>query len=360
MIKRLTDLGRGAYSVVTILTGAVLLFGAVDVATAQGTPRLQGQKIVLYTYGGSYLQALKDIVIQPFEKATGATIVIDDSCCAKLPAAMEAKEFIGDVTIGHDRGEMLAHQAKGWLLKDDRLAKMAKDRGIPERLQSPNMVTLYLYTYLMASSDPNAPMPQTWAEFWDVQKFPGARGLIRDPFAQMEAALLADGVAPANLYPINADRAFAKLDQLRKATKVLFAETGAQQINLLATKEVAYSMAYSNRVILAANEGIKLGSTYSQGFFEANGGAILRGAKNVDGAVALLEFHLRPDVSARVAERTGLAPAYAESAQMISEARRPLMPSFPANFAKQIPANDEYWQANRDKLYERWVQWLAQ
>jgi len=340
---------------------------AAAVATSLATPglaeakSLDGQTVHLYTYGGNYLEVIKKFVIEPFEAETGAKVVIDDSCCTRLSAAMGAGEYIGDLILGQDQSNLLNLQKLGWLVADPRLLESAKAAGAAESLQSDSMLLTYIYAYIMAGSDPSAPMPQTWAEFWDTEKFPGTRGMISgEPAPQLEAALLADGVPADQLYPLDVDRAFAKLDALRAATDVLFAESGAQQINLLATGEATYSLVYSNRVVLAANDGIALGYSYGEALQVPNGGAILKGAKNIDGAVALLQYHYRPEVLARVAEATGLAPAYESAVAMIAEEKRPLMPTDPANTRTAVLVDLPYWRDNRDSIYERWVAWLAQ
>lgn len=342
-----------------------VLMGVAFIMTATVTgvgaaPNLKGQKIYVYTYGGAFLEALNKVWFNPFEKATGAMIIRDGSAAAKLPAAMEAGEFIGDIYIGGDRGGLLNYVSKGWAVRDDRLRQLAAKHGMPKHLQSPDILCHWMYSYIIAASDPSAPIPQSWAEFWDVKGFPGPRGLIRaGPVWQVEAALMADGVPPSELYPLDIERAFSKLNELRKSTKILTAATGAEQINYLATKETAYSIVYSNRVIQALNEGMNLGYTYSQGLYTANGSMILKNARNVDGAVALLEFFMRPDRLASFAEITGLAPSTPEGANSVAKEKRKWMPSYPANLAKQVPGNDEYWQEHRQEIFDRWVKWLA-
>lgn len=338
--------------------GALLAFPGR--AFAQKRP-LEGQQIVLYTFGGTQLETTRQIVIEPFEKETGAKVIADDSCCTRLQAAIEAGQFIGDVVVGLDRGGMLAQDAEGFFIRDPRLEKLARDRGEPEPYPSASMLVIQNYSYVIAAKNSSIPLPKSWAEFWDTKKFPGARGLIKiSPMVQLEAALLADGVPPAQLYPLDTDRAFKKLTELRNSTKVIMNYTGAEMINNLGTGETTYSIIYSNRAFLAKRDKIDINFTYSDGFLVGNGGAILKGARNVDGALAFLEYHSRPDVLARFAERTGMAPTYAAAAAEIAPQYRSMMPTAPENFAMQHVVNDEYWQKNQKELNEKWVEWLAQ
>ena len=77
----------------------------------------------------------------------------------------------------------------------------------------------------------------TIADLFDLQKFPGKRALQKDPFVNLEWALIADGVAIKDVYkvlgtPEGVDRAFKKLDTIKK--DVVWWEAGAQPPQLLA------------------------------------------------------------------------------------------------------------------------------
>ena len=346
-----------------VLVGLAVIGAATawtEPATAQKKP-LEGQQVVLYTFGGTQLETTRELVIKPFEQETGAKVIVDDSCCQRLQAALESGQFIGDVIVGLDRGGMLARDAQGMFIHDPRLEKIARDHKAPEPYPSKAMLILHSYSYVIGAKDQSVPMTKNWAEFWDVAKFPGARGLIRiNPTVQLEAALVADGVKGDALYPLDVDRAFKKLTDLRKSTKIIINASGADMINNLGTGETTYAITYSNRAFLARKDGIKINFTYDDGFLVGNGGAILKGAKNVDGAVAFLEYHARPDVLARFAERTGMAPAYPASAALIAPEYRSMMPTAPENIGKQHIVNDEYWQQNFKVLGQKWVEWMAQ
>ncbi|RWQ73268.1 MAG: extracellular solute-binding protein [Mesorhizobium sp.] len=347
----------GVFSLVIILTGLVSFPGE---AISQNRS-LEGQTVVLYTYGGTYLEPVREVVIEPFEKETGAKVVVDDSCCQRLQAAMEAGQFIGDVILGRDQGAYLALGHEGWLVHDERLEKIARDHGSPEQFQSPSMLILHSYSYLMAAKSASIPQPKTWADFFNVKSFPGTRGLVRDtPMVTLEAALLADGVAPDELYPLDADRAFRKLNELKSSTKIIMNASGADQINNLGTGEIDYGITYSNRAFIARNDGIPISFGYNDAFIVGNGGAILKGARNVDGAVAFLEYHMRPEVLVRMAERNGMGPVYEAAAELVDPELRELMPTSAENVKVQHPIDGLYWQENREALHKRWVEWMAQ
>lgn len=321
---------------------------------------LEGQQIVLYTFGGTQLETTRELVIKPFEEETGAKVIVDDACCTRLNASTEAGQFIGDLVIGIDQSSMLARADRGQLLLDPRLEKIARDYGVPENYISKSSLVLHSYSYVIAARE-GLPIPKSWADFWDRKNFPGSRGLNRiSPNVQLEAGVLAAGVDPEKLYPIDADLAFKSLTGLRNSGNTIFNASGADQINNLGTGETDYAVAYSNRLYLARKEGIKINFTYGGGFIVGNGGAILKGARNVDGAVAFLAYHMRPEVLARFAERTGMSPSYERATEMIDPKFRELLPTAPENAKRQRYLNVGYWHQNFMKLNERWVNWLAE
>lgn len=341
------------------LLAALLALTASPVLAANRP--LEGQQVVLYTFGGTQLETTRELVIKPFEQETGAKVVVDDSCCQRLNAAMETGQFIGDLVIGLDQSGMLARGDRGQLLADPRLEKMARDYGVPDNYVSNTNLILHSYSYVIAAKNETVPLPKTWAEFWDRSKFPGSRGLIRiSPTAQLEASLLATGISPDKLYPLDVELAFKNLTRLRNSGKTIINASGADMINNLGTGETDYAIAYSNRLYLAKRDGIKVAFTYDNGFIVGNGGALLKGARNIDGAIALLAYHMRPDVLARFAERTGMSPSYEKAAELVDPKYLPLLPTAPENAKKQRFLDVAYGQQNFVRLNELWVNWLAQ
>ena len=93
--------------------------------------------------------------------------------------------------------------------------------------------------------------PKTIADLFDTKKFPGKRGLWKNPATNLEFALMADGVAPADVYKLlstkeGVNRAFKKLDTIKK--DIVWWEAGAQAPQLLASGEVTMTTAWNGRI----------------------------------------------------------------------------------------------------------------
>ena len=71
-----------------------------------------------------------------------------------------------------------------------------------EQLRAPNVVGSYTLSMVICYNKKKWPgdhHPKSWADFWDVEKFPGRRGVRRTPpIWTIDAALLADGVKEEN------------------------------------------------------------------------------------------------------------------------------------------------------------------
>jgi putative spermidine/putrescine transport system substrate-binding protein len=88
--------------------------------------------------------------------------------------------------------------------------------------------------------------PTGWADFFDLQKFPGKRGLWKYATGGVfEFALMADGVGPKELYPLDVDRAIKKLDTIK--SDIVWWDTGAQSQERVGSGEVAMTMIWNGR-----------------------------------------------------------------------------------------------------------------
>ena len=190
-------------------------------------------------------------------------------------------------------------------------AKLPNAAAMPENYRSPYSVAYEFYSSVLAYSQTKYPAgaaPNSWADFWDVKKFPGRRALRNHPLATLEAALMADGVAPDKLYPLDVDRAFKKLEEIKPYITVWWT-SGAQSAQLLNDGEVDIEMAWNGRVSALAGEGAKVGFTYNQGVLQNTSLCILKGAPNLPTAVRFLNEAVDPVNQANLPLHIDYGPA---------------------------------------------------
>lgn len=349
LLMRRSRVGMAAAAI--ILIGLVAL-AWVGVLSFPGASSRDRRELVIVGYGGSYGAALRTAVIVPFQRESNVTVRYDESCCARVGPTLEAGGFAGDLVVGVDFGGLLSWAQRGFLLGDARLTRLSRDREVPERYRYPGALVNTEYAYVMAAHGRDASLPQHWREFWDLRRYPGRRALIRaTPVGQLEAALLADGVPADRLYPLDVERALKKLDRLRDSVPVLFANSPADLVNLIARGDASYAIAFSNRLEAARHDGLPVAFTYAEGLRTGNGFGVLKGARNADAAIEFLEFASRPEVVARFAGLAGLQVAKPDDPHAVSTTT--------GEDSSQVMISSSYWAEHRTAVGERWVRWLV-
>jgi putative spermidine/putrescine transport system substrate-binding protein len=122
--------------------------------------------------------------------------------------------------------------------------------------------------------------PKSWKDFWDVKTFPGPRGLYKFFYYNYEAAPLAAGTPPADVYPMTDDKVKLAMDKIRelKPNVKNWWTAGAQPPQLLSSGELAMSSAWSGRVLAIIKENAPVAMTYNDGIAWGNGWVVPKGA----------------------------------------------------------------------------------
>ncbi|MFP5405752.1 MAG: extracellular solute-binding protein, partial [Gammaproteobacteria bacterium] len=209
----------------------------------------------------------------------------------------------------------------------------------------------YQYFSTIMAWQKGAKKPASWADFWNVKDFPGKRALPDYPSYALPLALLADGVKPENLYPLDLDRAFASLGKIKDHVAVWW-KAGAQAPQLLEDKEVKYAAAWSGRVV----ENPKLEYTYNQGLLMLSYFVVPKGADPASKAAAMGLLHEMSQlknqvVAANIIPYTGPSP---DLEQAIAKEKADDYPTSETNKKAQTLA-DPVWTADNAKAIEkRW------
>jgi putative spermidine/putrescine transport system substrate-binding protein len=205
--------------------------------------------------------------------------------------------------------------------------------------------------------------PRTWADFFDVQKFPGKRGLRQGPKTNLEIALMADGVAPQDVYRTLAteagiERAFKKLEEIKP--HVIWWKSGAQPPQLLASGEVAMTSVYNGR-ISAANKAEKRNFkvSWDGAIYTIDSWVILKDSPNADAAYKYLAYVGQPEAQAKLPTFISYGVTAKAAQDKIDPALMADLPSSPKNLEKAVELSADYWLENLDRLNERFNKWVA-
>ena len=337
-------------------------------------------ELVVATWGGAYQKSQEEAVFQPWERRTGHRVVVDGSYNGGL-AEIKAQVETGAVTwqtlvVGAE--DALLGCEEGLLEPLDPARLPPSPDGVPAAedfidgglvecgvgSESYSMVFAYDYERL-----PDG--PRTIADFFDLEKYPGKRGLRKSAIGTLEMALAGDGVPAARVYevlatPAGVDRAFARLSAVRE--HAVWWETGSQPPQLLADGEVAVTTAFNGRIFDAvAAEGKPFRVVWDAQVYNLAYHVIPRGAPQQELAMGLIAFATSTEVAADQFSRIAYMPLRRSAQARIGAYHadpaldmRPHMPLAPANAANAVRMDAEFWLDYKTELTERFRAWLIQ
>ncbi|MEJ1974679.1 MAG: extracellular solute-binding protein [Acetobacteraceae bacterium] len=315
------------------------------------------------TSGGALETALQDHYFVPFSQATGIPIAHD-----VWPGGVGA--LGSQVANGTNDWDLVQVQAddlrvgcaNGLFEKLNWAAIGGQDHYLPQGVSDCGVGAALSSAVLAWDRDKFQGTP-TWADFWDVAKYPGKRGLHRGVKMTLEIALMADGVAPGDVYKTlrtdeGVDRAFRKLDQIKPYVTWWTADGDAPK--LLGTGQVLLTSAPS-RFVVAWNEtqGRHFGIQWSGSLSCVDSWALVKGSPNAADALKLLAFMGDPAREAAFAAATHDGVFAKGAADKLTPDQLAASPGNPANIAGTLQVDESFWHDNLEKLSQRFDTWLA-
>ncbi len=362
-------------SMLKVSTLAAIGAGVLGLATV--TPTLAGS-ITVVSWGGAYTKSQVEAYHKPWIKKTGNTINSEDynGGLAEVKAQVESGNVVwdlvdvelSDAALGCDEGLFETIDLSILPPGDD--GTPAKDDFIPGVLHEcavANIVWSTIYAYDQTKFMGNE--PKTIADFFNTKKFAGKRGIRKGPKPILEMALMADGVAPGDVYkvlstPAGVNRAFGVLDGIKD--DVIWWEAGAQPPQMLADGEVAMSTAYNGRIFNAqVVEKKPFVIVWDGQVWDIDLWAIPKGAKNKALALEFIAYSTDTKRNAAQASYISYGPVRKSAAPLVSTHAgtgidmKPHMPTAPQNFKKALQNDFAWWADNQDELNERFSAWLA-
>lgn len=347
------------------MTTAFLSAAAIGLLTAGAG--VNAQELVVSGSGGVVGEANQRIFKPAFEEETGMTmrnVSAEASRMAELEAMVRAGEPIWDVSEISASDYPIA-VSKG-LLEPINYEMLDPDGTLPEIARKEFGVVAASYSTVLVQrldKTPDGRKIESWADFWDVDTFPGPRSLRARPEYNLEFALLADGVPKDEIYDVlsteeGIDRAFAKLDEIKPHIPVWW-DSGAQSVQLLADNEVFFTTTYNGRVNALQDQGLPVEIVWNGGALHTSHVGIVKGTENLEAAHDYVRIRtMRPDLEfeyVQVLPYPNFAPGLFDS--LDTEIAK-TMPTYEANAEMQFLANEEFWKDNVDDIRERWDEWM--
>jgi putative spermidine/putrescine transport system substrate-binding protein len=329
-----------------------------DSGTSSGSEKKwAGKTLVVCSWGGAIQEAQKKTIFDKFAEEYGCTVIDEtDPDPAKIKTMVESGNMEIDVWdvdsdfvprgIAQDLFEKLDFNV---ISKEGLIENFITEYSVPSEVS-----TLCISWNTDAITGDH---PATWEEFWDTGKYPGKRTLYQNPMSMFEAILLADGVAPEDMYPLDVDRVFAFLDA-HKDDIVAFWGSGAESVELVAGGDAVLGSVWGGRVIAAQKEGQKIEKEINQAILAGDSWVIGKGSKNIEMAQDFIAFATKAEtIAAYATEYPGNAPANTNAYDLMTEAEIATLASNPEKAPSQLLINVDWWYENYDEVYNRFQNW---
>jgi len=335
------------------------LAGAAATAIIPGGLQAQSGKILyVNSWGGVWTAAEKLAFFDPFKEATGITVTpVNGVNFNKIKAQVTSGSYEWDITQVDLNKATRATREKLLDIPDE---SIISDKTLfPGAVAGGAVHTCALGLTATYRTDRYAKVkPQGWADYWDVKKFPGPRAGYKHATRMLAVALVADGVPKDKLYPLDIDRGFRKLDEIKPHIKVWWTEnTQAQQ--LIRDGEVDMIPMFAARTADLATQGVPVDVAWEGALCATNMLTVVRGAPNAKIAWEFIRFVSQPERQAVFCNRLFYAPANPKAYEFIKPESARWMPTFSEN-VKHIFYADSLWEADHfDAINERFNQWLS-
>jgi putative spermidine/putrescine transport system substrate-binding protein len=270
------------------------------------------------------------------------------------------------VSIGSARCETAA-QMGDLLMPID--YSIVRKGDLPADLFQPKYVKMYSFSYgiVYQKAKYGDHPPSSWADFWDVKKFPGRRALEGEGLYALEAALIVDGVPAKDVYtvlrsPGGVDRAFKKLAEVKPDIVVWLSSVG-QAMQVVHDGEVDMAIISNGRALALIQDGVNIGFVWNQAFMDYECFMIPKNAANPKLALELINSALDPKNQANFSMKVkyGAANPKAYTIGVITPEVMNWLSSAPQNLDKQILA-DPKWYASpeADAAYQRFAKFKTE
>jgi putative spermidine/putrescine transport system substrate-binding protein len=326
-------------------------------------------KVVIASDSGLAQKAQIEVFFKPFTKETGIEVEARSVLSLAQKKAMAETGKI-EVDIVNHRGMDVTLMAKNkWLEPIDYSLFRKEDRAAiqPGDMTEYGFAVWYWAEVMAYRTDVFGKnvFPADWTQFWDLKKFPGSRCLGDPSYSfSLEFALLADGVAPDKVYPLDIDRALNSFTKIRDSVVAWWGKSAAQPAQLINDKEINLCAVAHTRIKEVIDSGAPVAINWNNGMLYQAFYSVMKGAPNRDNAMKLMAYVARPENQAAHARYLPSGPTNSKAYASLDEKTARSLPSFPENRAKMFVKNDAWWasenasgKTNRETVIDKWEAW---
>jgi putative spermidine/putrescine transport system substrate-binding protein len=333
------------------------------------------ETLTIVSWGGVYEQAQRQAIFDPFTMATGITIEnvtysggVDAVRNDAAQGDWDVIDMIEDQAItACDEGLLLqinidqiavAHQSIP--VQDDFLPGAFRSCSIAQNVFS----TVFAYNDRAFLGE----KPDSIADFFDLEKFPGNRALLRDPDVILEWALMAEGVPIDQVYDLlSTERgmrlAFRKLDTLRGS--IIWWETVDTPAEMLNDGRAVMASGYNGRFFSAAqDDDMPITIVWDGQVISFETWSILHSSQKQDLAHQFIRFATAPEQFAALAELIPYGPTRRSALSRVGlhettgVPMRDHLPNAPQHIDRALYGDSMWYARTKDLRRRRFEAWL--
>jgi putative spermidine/putrescine transport system substrate-binding protein len=343
-------------------SAAAAVISAVTLASVS-TNTTASDTLTFASWGGAYQEAQMEALVDPAAEKLGISINEDSHTgIAAIKTQVKSGNVFWDV-VDLAQAECQRGANEGlWMELDYDLIPNAD--AIPEEYKTDHWVGLITYGTVLAWNKETAgseKVPQNWAEFFDTDQFPGVCAMRNNARESLEIALMADGVHPDELYPLDVDRAYKKLEEIKG--DVNWWTAGAESTQQIADGAVDYSAMWNGRVQSAIDDGAPADFLWNQSIVQIECVLVPRGTDNPEMAMRLINEMLDPESQANYANIIPYGPVNPDAYEtgIIRDEVLAALPTSPENIDETFLLDADFWASEEGVgAIERWSRFTQQ
>lgn len=332
---------------------------AVSEANAQET-------LNITAFGGNTQNAQRKIYFEPYMKETGVEIK-EDNWTANL-APIEAMVTAGNTTwdVINMSPFLLDKACDSGLLEPIDYSKLpAEDMFSAGHFHECGIKSGIAAIVIAYNSEkfPADKQPSKLEDFWDVENFPGKRGLRGRANQTLEFALISDGVSAEDLHDVlgteeGLERAFRKLDTIKE--HIVWWDSYAQPAQLLVDGEVVMSLGSDGRFSTAIKSGQPIKLIWDGAAESGTYWSIIKGTDKYDQAMHFIAFANRHDIQVHQPEILGYAAPLKSVMATLTPDKAKNFITWPDNRNRVWREDAIFWADNLDEYTKRFKKWQAE
>jgi len=341
-------------------------------ASALITSQALASDLTIVSWGGAYEKAQAESMHKPWMNKSNKSIISEsyNGGLSEIKSQVESGNVFWDL-VDLDESDALLGCDEGILEPiDSNMFGNVKNDFIKGSITECGIGTIVYSTVIAFNKDAfGLEKPENMDDLFDLNNYPGMRGLRKTAKFNLEFALIADGVPAQEVYNVlstetGVDRAFAKLDSIKNS--IVWFDSGSQPVQMLADGEIVMTTSYNGRVsdaIIVDNQPFEIiwdGQIYDMSMW-----GIPKGSKNKQNALDFILFSTEAERLAELSTYYPVGSVRKSSASTVGKhyVNKEIdlndhLPTSTKNFKNAVKNNADWWANHQDEMNERFNKWL--